>query len=371
MSRSAPLRSLREQIKVHGWCRKASGPILLQLLLHIALSLGGIVAFVVSDSLLIRICAMIVSTAGSIGVGTNTHTSSHYATSDKRWLNELLTFFGYPFYLGVSATHWWYRHVVLHHPSPNVLGVDSDVDLSPWFALTREEITGCRGAWRWYYEKVQWLVFPFALAVNGLNMQLVGWRHLIRSLTKHDQRKPVHYLDLTSLCLHLATNLGLPMIYFAPSHVLLFYLLRFGLIGYAMFAVLAPAHFPAEAARIRPDQEECDFILLQTATIVNYRTGFIGRFMCSGLQFQIEHHLFPNVSHVFYPRISRLVERFCLENGFPYRSYRWEHALWKCWAALRSPPPVTPSLESLRKVLLTPNGQGKQTDRISGAAEKE
>ena len=43
---------------------------------------------------------MIVSTAASLGVATNTHTSSHYATSEKRWLNELLTFFGYPVFLG-------------------------------------------------------------------------------------------------------------------------------------------------------------------------------------------------------------------------------------------------------------------------------
>ncbi len=71
---------------------------------------------------------ILISAFVCMGVGTNTLTSTHYGTSDKRWLNEALSYFEYPMFLGLSATYWWHKHVVLHRPAPNVIGVDSGAD---------------------------------------------------------------------------------------------------------------------------------------------------------------------------------------------------------------------------------------------------
>jgi fatty acid desaturase len=62
---------------------------------------------------------------------------------------------------------------------------------------------------------------------------------------------------------------------------------------------------------------------------LNFRTGFIGRRACNGLDFQIEHHLFPNICHVYYPRIAPLVREFCLRNGYPYRCFGWGEAIFQ------------------------------------------
>jgi hypothetical protein len=91
-----------------------------------------------------------------------THTSSHYATSERRWVNEALTFFGYPFFLGLSATFWWNKHVVVH-PAPNVIDVDDDADFMPWLALTDRDL-GRTGSWRRFYQHLQWWLFPIVLA---------------------------------------------------------------------------------------------------------------------------------------------------------------------------------------------------------------
>src|SRR5712691_10802916 len=179
-----PLAELREQIIAHGWNHKATGRVVSELLINLAIALAGIWIFVVFDGLVVRIGAIFVSTVGSIGVATNTHTSSHYATSRKRWVNELLTFFGYPIFVGMSACYWWHKHLVVHHPAPNVIGVDGDVDLLPWFARTREEVQRSSGVQRIYYEKMQWLVFPLALSLIGFNMQAAGWRLLVGSLRR-------------------------------------------------------------------------------------------------------------------------------------------------------------------------------------------
>jgi len=152
----------------------------------------------------------LISTAAAMSVATNTHTSSHYATSARRWVNEFLTFFGYPLFLGLSACHWWRQHVVLHHPAPNVIGTDNDVDLEPWFARTRDEVERSTGLRRIYYEKLQWLVFPFAVAFIGFNMQASGWRALVAGL-RGAGRSRQHWIDLSAMLLHYVVWLAIPM----------------------------------------------------------------------------------------------------------------------------------------------------------------
>ena len=150
--------------------------------MHVVLAVGGLVVFFASENLAVRIIGLLVSTAGSMGVGTNTHTSSHYATSERRWVNEALTFFGYPFFLGLSATFWWNKHVVVHHPAPNVIDVDDDADFMPWLALTDRDL-GRAGTWRrFYYQHLQWWLFPIVLAGNGFNMGRAGLTYVIGGL---------------------------------------------------------------------------------------------------------------------------------------------------------------------------------------------
>jgi fatty acid desaturase len=332
---------LRREFSRRGWYRKATGRVVLELTLHVAVALGSISIFIMVHNFWLRAASLLLCTMASMAIGTNTHTSSHYATSEKRWLNEFLTYFGYPFFLGVPATWWWHKHVVVHHPSPNIMGVDGDADLLPWFAMTEADIAGSRGWRRFYFRHVQFWFFPVALALNGFNMQKSGWLYLAGALADPGTRKRAHWYDLCSMLLHYAANVAIPLLFFPAGYVLAFYALRISLMGYAMYAVLAPGHFPAEAARLSPEAlDSADYLLLQTATSVNFRTGFIGRLVCSGLEYQIEHHLFPNISHCFYPRVSEVVREFCRDHGLPYRSYGWGEVLLKSWTVLRRPQPV-------------------------------
>lgn len=349
MRNTALLATLRQEIAAQGWNCKTTGRIVGELLVHMFFALAGAAMFVFANSWWARACGLFVMAAGSIGVGTNTHTSSHYGTSDKRWVNEWLTYFGYSFFLGLSSCFWWHQHVTIHHPSPNVIGVDDDADLSPWFAMTRAEVERSSGLRRWYYEKLQWIFFPIALAANGFNFLKSGWVHLIRILCDPGKRKRAHWIDLAALVSHQIVYLGIPSFFFSVRDVVGFYLLRTAVLGYGMFAVLAPGHFPAEAARLSPDQKDANYVLMQTANTINFRAGWIGRLLTSGLGYQIEHHLFPNLSHVHYRKMSPLVERLCRESGLPYRAYRWNQVLWKCWMVFRSPRPIVKDAELLRR----------------------
>ncbi|HYO57019.1 acyl-CoA desaturase, partial [Archangium sp.] len=335
------LSKLNQEFVARGWNRKPTGRLLAEFSLHVTLALGGAAVVVLSRSLLIDALGMLVSTMGSLGISTNAHTSSHYATSNRRWVNRALTYFGYPFLLGMSATYWWHKHVAVHHPTPNVIGLDDDVDLLPVFTVNERDLAEARGLRRWWFEH-QWRVIPFAIAFNALNVQIAGVRYLSGCLRDPARRTASHVYDLLMLLGHTAVWLVIPALLFGPLPVLAFTAVRMALLGYAIFIAFAPAHFPAKAVFL--DQEgkgraeyfrKADFILLQTATTLNFRTGMLGRLFCAGVDYQIEHHLFPGFSHVYYPRMSRILKRFCEENGYPYRTLGWGEAVWKSLVAFR------------------------------------
>jgi linoleoyl-CoA desaturase len=354
-SRAAAVSALRRDLATRGFSSKPTGRILLELASHVLLAVGGLVVFFVSDHLLVRIAGLLISTLGSTGVGTNTHTSSHYATSETRWVNEALTCFGYPVFLGLSATFWWNKHVVVHHPAPNVIEVDGDADFMPWLALTDRDLDQVRGWRRIYHRHLQWWLFPIILGANGFNMGRAGWTHVLQHLFDRERRKVVHWVDCGCLLLHLALYLGLPLLIVSFPVALGAYAVRTILMGYALFAVLGPGHLPAEAARLSAEHKDADYLLRQTATTINFRTRLVGRFICSGLEYQIEHHLFPHVSHVHYPAMSLVVKEFCGVQGLPYRCYPWPVALWKCWQVVSRPRTIETDLESLRVSSLIPH----------------
>ena len=302
------------------------------------LSVSGMALFLLSELLIVQLLGLVISTAGSLGVGTNSHTSSHNATSDRRWVNDLLTYFGFPFFIGVSATYWRHSHVGRHHPNPNILNVDHDHDLMPWFSLIRNQFENINGLRRFYYERLQLIAFIPALLMNAINMQKSGWIYVFKALFKTTQRSKSHWLDLLALVAHLAFWVGIPFLIVPPSQAIWAYPIRIAFIGYAMFAVLAPGHFPKEAqsfdvARAR----EMDFVRLQTSSSINFKPTFIGNFFCSGLQYQIEHHLFPGICHTHYSKVSKLVKQFCQDNGYQHISYSWPRAIWESIQVIKNP----------------------------------
>jgi len=348
------LSVLNKEFVARGWNRKPTGRILLELAFHLTLSLGGIILIVLNESWAMKGLGMLISTTGSLGVATNTHTSSHYTTSDKRWVNRALTYFGYPFYFGASASYWWNKHVAVHHPTPNVIGFDDDSDLMPFFAITEPDVAQARGAWRLWY-KVQWLFVVPMTALNCFNLQFTSWRYLARCLMDSSRRTASHWFDLLTLVMHMVAWLVVPALVFGWGAALAFYLVRISMMGYALFIAFAPAHFPREAAFLAKEIQnkaeyfrKADFILLQMVTTVNFRTGWFGRLLCGGVEYQLEHHLFPGISHIYYPQMSHILRKFCEEHGYPYRSLGWWEGIWKSLLVFREPKPVVPHLADLR-----------------------
>lgn len=349
------LSVLNREFAARGFHRKPTARLLAQLALHLALSLGGTAAFALVDGLLPKVAALLAMALGNLGIATHTHSSSHNATSPKLWVNKALTFFGYGLMFGTSSAWWWNKHIAVHHATPNVIGLDDDVDLLPWFALTEAEFNSGGRLRRWYYRR-QWMALPLAVALTAVNMVWSSWSFLWAALRDPRRRSALHWVDAGVLAAHCALWLALPMLWFPAGEVAGFYLLRGALLGAVVFATSAPAHFPAEALFLPTEghgsrgeyRRHSDYVLLQTATTVNFRAGWLGRLLCCGAQYQIEHHLFPGISHVHYPRMSPVLRRFCEENGYPYRTLGWWEGIRKSFAVFVHPKPVEPALEAVR-----------------------
>jgi linoleoyl-CoA desaturase len=317
---------------------------LLELAAHVAMMLAGGALFFAVDAPWLRLAGVLLSALGCLGISTSSHTASHDALLRSRRGNRLLVQLGFPFLLMVSATYWYHKHLVVHHPAPNVIGVDEDVNLAP-FAFSRDDQ---RGGWlrRWLL-RWQGLLFPLALALNAFNVQRQGVVFLARKLWSR-RRKARHWRDLGLMLLHVAAFYAAPMAAFGVTEVLGFHLLRSALLGYLIFAALGAAHFPAEAAAVDPSQLRGDHVLLQTATTVNFKAGPFGRLLCAGVDYQIEHHLFPGLGHTHYRRMAPQVEAFCRAHGYPYRVMSWRAAVWKSLRAMATPRPVVRDLKDLR-----------------------
>jgi fatty acid desaturase len=345
---ASTIRELALEFKTKGLTKKTPVRIIVELILHTVNTLAGIAWFVVSDSWIQSIMALLISALGLLGVATNTHTSAHGATSESKWINHALTYFGYPFMLMLSATYWHHKHNIVHHPVPNVIGEDADADLSPYFALTADQYMRA-STWRKRWYDIQWLFFPFALAASGFNVQLASWSYLMTHLLDPEKRTAKHWLDLAVMLLHIVAWIIVPSFFFNPVDVVCLYTIRFVLMGYAMFAAFAPAHFPEEAQAAAQNQRNHDYVLIQTVNTINFKTGPIGRFLCSGVDYQIEHHLFPHISHVHYPTIAPMVKEYCEAHGYPYRSLPWWKAIWQSLTVMKNPKPVVKDLTTYRK----------------------
>ncbi|HMJ15099.1 MAG TPA: acyl-CoA desaturase [Polyangiaceae bacterium] len=340
--RGASLKELTLEFHRRGYDRPNTPRIVAELSVFVLLAFGGMLVFLEGQSPAYLVLGLALSTLGAFGISTNTHTASHYAASRDRRVNRALTYFGFPFMLGISATRWWRTHCVLHHSHPNVAGMDPDIDFMPFFATTTRDVDGARGLLRVYFS-YQWLLLPFAVSLNGLNMQRQGWSFVLRKLIR-DRRDAAALLDFACLCAHSGLWLGLPAFLWSPGLALLFYGLRLALLGYAAFLVFAPAHLPVDAQCVQQVEQTADFVLRQTCTTTNFRVGAIGRILCSGLDSQIEHHLFPAFDHTRYSKMSADVRAFCDQHGYPYRHLGWWDAVVKAFGTFRRPKPISASL---------------------------
>lgn len=246
-------------------------------------------------------CAIVFAQIALIG-----HDLAHRQVFGQRWISDALGRVVGNLAIGLGYG-WWMNKHTRHHANPNHEDLDPDVtpDILVW---SLDQARDSRGLVR-FVGRWQALLFYPLLLLEGINLHVGGVRALRAPWMK--QRS----LEAALLFAHFALYLAAVAWVLSPGKALLFIAIHQGLFGVYMGCVFAPGHkgMPTLTTGTR-----LDFLRKQVLTTRNVRGGWLIDIAMGGLNYQIEHHLFPSISTPGLRAVQPLVRTYCLELGLPY-----------------------------------------------------
>jgi linoleoyl-CoA desaturase len=254
------------------------------------------------------------------GVGFNVmHDANHGSLSARPGVNRALAWSAD--LIGASSWLWRHKHNVLHHTWPNVAGMDTDGDAGVFLRLTPQQAHRRFHRFQHLYAWGLYGVFaPKWWLFDDLSELATG------NMGGHTFPRPRGKALAGALLgkgLFLTLAFVLPVLLHPTLWLVPLWLLAAATAGIVLATVFQLAHCLGEVAH--PDgaerARETGWAALQVATTANFAAG--GRaisWYLGGLDFQVEHHLFPHICHVHYRDLAPIVKRACREHGLPYRA---------------------------------------------------
>ena len=210
-------------------------------------------------------------------------------------------------FVGISYSWWMTKHT-RHHGNPNRVGKDPDIGLGN-VAFTPEDAESTTGFRRWLVRHQGWLFWPLLIMV-GLDLHQAS----IRSLFDRGQVKG-RAIEITMIAARFAVYLGVIFWLLPLGMAFAFLGVQLAVFGIYMGASFAPNHI---GMPIVPADLRLDFLDKQVLTSRNVSGGWWMTALMGGLNYQIEHHLFPSMPRPHLRRARALVRQHCRENEVAY-----------------------------------------------------
>ena len=208
--------------------------------------------------------------------------------------------------IGLSCG-WWVGKHNRHHAHPNTEGADPDIAVGA-LAFTAAQAGAGRGAARLVYRCQAYLFFPMLLG-EAIGLHVAS----IRALSS---RAPRHRCwEAALLAAHVAGYLTAVLLVLSPVKAVVFIVVQQGVFGLYLGCSFAPNH---KGMPILGPADQSDFLRRQVLTSRNVRGGWLTDLALGGLNYQIEHHLFPSMPRPNLRRSQALVAAFCNQKGLPY-----------------------------------------------------
>jgi len=283
-----------------------------------------VIIFVPFSSVLLLFGLFITSGFGMAGIGMGImHDAIHGSYSNNKYVNK---FMGYTINLiGANNEVWRLQHNVLHHSFTNIDKHDDDINapfflrFSPNAKINRLHKFQHIYAWFFYgLSTISWITSKdFVRLTRYYRMGLI-------------KNKKTYQLGLVKMVLwkllYYSYALVLPLVMsgFAPGVVILAFLAMHFVTGLSISLVFQSAHVVSEVSFPLPNKEgemEDERMAHQLATTCNFSPNSkVLYWLVGGLTNQIEHHLFPNISHIHYKKLAPIVEQTSKEFGLPYHN---------------------------------------------------
>ena len=250
------------------------------------------------------------------------HEGGHKSFSRHPWMNSVSAYFLNV--LGGNTYYWKIKHNVNHHTYTNVEGMDSDIDAKPF--LRMHEGQPHHAFHR--YQHIYWIVL--------YGISYVAWifyedfeKYFSGRINVNSPKKKLplkeHIIFWISKALYLVVYVAVPIFMVGWLPWLIGFLIITSVCGIAISIVFQLAHV-VEGTQFRQGldpKDKQDWAMQQIASTSNFGTSSkLLHWLLGGLNFQIEHHLFPLVSHIHYPAISQMVKESCKEYNIVYHEYK-------------------------------------------------
>ena len=268
----------------------------------------------------IVLCALLGVNMAAIGFNVM-HEGGHQSFSDIPWIN---TAGAYSLNLLGGTTYFWkIKHNINHHTYTNIEGLDSDIDIQPFMRTNEGQ--------PWHpAHKFQHRYWFFLYGISYF--MWIFWDDFTKYFTGNiapnsDRTLPLkeHIIFWITKTLYIGLYLVLPILMMGVAKALIGYAIVCFVCGLTIACVFQLAHLVEGASFPTPNEDEKinqEWAIHQIETTANF--GIHSKFLhwlLGGLNFQIEHHLFPKISHVHYPQISKLVRETCQEFNLTYILY--------------------------------------------------
>ena len=209
--------------------------------------------------------------------------------------------------VGISAS-WWVSKHNRHHANPNHRGKDPDIEFDT-ISFVEDDAAGKKGLAAAFARRQGYLFFPI-LTLEGLNLHYTSIRALIAA-----ERSRSRTLELVTIGARLGLYVALLLWLLPPGLAAAFFAVQMATFGVYMGASFAPNH---KGMPIISADSKLDFLRKQVLTSRNVSGGPFTTFLLGGLNYQVEHHLFPSMPRPHLSRAAALVRAHCAEHRLPY-----------------------------------------------------
>ncbi len=298
---------LKRLIKQNGLLAQQPGYYAGKIVLTLGLLVPSVAFLLIFDNLWLQLLNAAYLAFVFVQISLVAHDFGHRQFSvGAGWKNECRALVLGNLLLGVSR-QWWIDKHNEHHGHPNQIDADPDVDI-PLLAFEEEQALDKRGLARFVVKYQAGLIFPLSL-LQALSMHFKSIRFLIEKKAKST------LAEALALGAHFVLYFGLLFSVLEPLQAVLFIAVHRGLFGMIMVSIFAPNH---KAMPVLDKDSQLDFLRRQVLTSRNVIAHPVTDFWYGGLNYQIEHHLFPRLPRNKLREAQPIVKDFFRDHAIAY-----------------------------------------------------
>jgi fatty acid desaturase len=239
-------------------------------------------------------------------IGFLGHDGGHRQIFKATWKNDVVTLIQGNLFVGMSYS-WWNNKHNAHHSHPNEVDMDPDIGI-PIISFTQEQALRKRNVLRFISKYQVFFFFPL-LTLVGMDLQRVSIYHLLKTRVQ----RPV--AEISMIILHYILYFGLIFSQLNLWQGIIFILVHQTLFGLYLGMTFAPNH---KGMLILEKESQMDFLRRQVLTARNVASHPFNDYMYGGLNYQIEHHLFPSMPRNNLKRAQKIIKEYCASHSISY-----------------------------------------------------